>query len=85
MKIDFKLAYLGLLRAVAEGARLAGQEERAVSVEKLIAAIESGQRVDAQMALVATAVASNADNDWAAVTARINEHGTEFQQPRDGG
>jgi len=82
MKVDWKIAYIGILRALAQGYRLSGLGERAEAIEKLIAGIESARNVDAHMALVATAVASDDPNDWDGVTARMNEHGDEFQKPR---
>jgi len=81
MKIDWKNAYMGILRGLATGARLAGLEERAKAIEKVIAGIESGHNVDKHMEGIAIAVASDDPNDWADVTRRINEHGDEFQRP----
>ena len=81
MTIDWKVAYLGILRALAQGYRLSGLGDRAEVIEKVIAGIESARNMDAHMALVATAVASDDPNDWDGLTARINEHGEEFQKP----
>lgn len=84
MKIDWKLHLITILRGMAQGFRVSGLGERAESIEKVIAGIESGRNVDAHLALIATAVASDAPNDWAAVTTSINEQGEEFQRPGGG-
>jgi hypothetical protein len=81
--MDWKTAYLGLLKGLAQGYRIV-YPGRSVALEKLIAGIESGKRLDAQMQRVADAVASDDPNNWDGpdgVIARINAHGDEFQKP----
>jgi hypothetical protein len=69
------------LRGLAALFRLRGLVDQASALEKIAAGIQSGINVDEHMALVAEALKTDAPNDWANVTARINAEGDKFQTP----
>lgn len=69
------------LRGLGTLFSLQGNASAATALNKIAAAIESGQNVDKHMQLVADALKAGTPKDWDGLLARINADSDRLQKP----